>query len=188
MVAKLAKDTNRKEGRVRKVTYGGACSADAYITGPDEAIDWIRMSDDVNAIMAESWKAVDTILMGRKTYEFSLKMGGGATTRGITSYVFSRTMTEEPKGAQLVRSDAVEFVRELKARSGGGIIVMGGGEIGSALIDGGVVDEIGVSVHPLLLGNGTPLFQPMSRRVELDLIEARAISQGCVYVRWRVVN
>lgn len=173
---------------MRKVTYGGACSADAYIAGPDEAIDWIRMSDDVNEIMVETWKGVDTILMGRKTYEFSLKMGGGAATKGITSYVFSRTMSEQPKGAELVRGDAVEFVRELKARPGGGIIVMGGGELGSALIDGGVVDEIGVSVHPLLLGGGTPLFQPVGRRVELDLIEARAISQGCVFVRWRVLE
>ena len=173
---------------MRKVTYGGACSADAYITGPDEAIDWIRMSEDVNAIMAESWKGVDTILMGRKTYEFSLKMGGGATTKGISSYVFSRTLTEEPKGAQLVAGEAVEFVRALKARAGGGIVVMGGGEIGSALIEGGVVDEIGLSIHPLLLGNGTPLFLPMSRRAELELIEARAISHGCVFVRYRVVN
>ena len=173
---------------MRKITYGGACSADAYITGAGEAIDWIRMSEDVNAIMAESWKGVDTILMGRKTYEFSLKMGGGATTPGITSYVFSRTMTDRPKGAELVRGDAVEFVRELKARRGGDIILMGGGELGSALIAGGVVDEIGLSVHPLLLGTGTPLFQPMNRRVELELVEARAISQGCVFVRWRVLE
>ena len=171
---------------MRKVSYGGACSADAYITGPDEAVDWIRMSDDVNAIMAESWKAVDTILMGRKTYEFSVRMGGGATTKGITSYVFSRTMTDKPKGAELVRGDAVEFVRELKSKPGGGIILMGGGELGTALIEGGVVDEIGLSIHPLLLGSGTPLFRPMNRRVELELIEARAIAKGCVFVRWRV--
>ena len=144
---------------MRKVTYGGANSADNFITGPDEAIDWIRMSDDVNAIMKESWKGVDTILMGRKTWEFSLKMGGGAPMKGITSYVFSRTMTEAPKGVELIRGDAVEFVRTLKAKSGGDIIVMGGGELGTALIEGGVVDEIGLSIHPLLLGSGTPLFR-----------------------------
>ena len=171
---------------MRKVSYGGACSADAYITGPGEAIVWIRMSEDFNAIMAESWKGVDSILMGRKTWEFMVKMGGGAASKGVANYVFSRTMTETPKGAKLVRGDAVEFVRELKAGPGGGIVVMGGGELGSALIDGGVVDEIGLSVHPLLLGSGTPLFRPMNRRVELDLIEARAIAQGCVFVRWRV--
>lgn len=63
---------------------------------------------------------------------------------------------------------------------------MGGGELGSALIEGGVVDEIGLSIHPLLLGNGTPLFRPMSRRADLELIEGRPISHGCVFVRYRV--
>jgi dihydrofolate reductase len=107
-------------------------------------------------------------------------MGGGAASKGITSYVFSRTMSGTPKGAELVRGDAVEFVRELKAKPGGDIIVMGGGELGTALIEGGVVDEIGLAIHPLLLGEGTPLFRPISRRVELELIEARAIAKGCV--------
>jgi dihydrofolate reductase len=174
---------------MRKVSYGGANSADNFITGPDEAIDWIRMSDDVDAIMKESWKGVDTILMGRKTYEFAARMGGGGGgMKGVSTYIFSRTMSEAPKGAELVRDDAVGFVRELKAKPGGDIIVMGGGELGTALIEGGVVDEIGLSIHPLLLGGGMPLFREMSRRVELELIEARAIAKGCVFVRWRVEN
>ena len=78
--------------------------------------------------------------------------------------------------------------RRLKAGPGGDIIVMGGGELGTALIEGRLVDEIGLNIHPVLLGQGTPLFRPMSCRVELELIEARVISQGCVLVRWRVVN
>ena len=174
---------------MRKVIYGGANSVDNLITGPGEAIDWLRMSDDVNAVMAESWKGVDAMLMGRKTWEFAQRMGGGPGGTGtIKSYVFSRTMTESPEGAELVRGDAVEFVRELKSKPGGDIILMGGGELGTTLIEGGVVDEIGLNIHPLLLGQGTPLFRPMSRRVELELIEARPIAKGCVLARWRVVN
>ena len=49
-------------------------------------------------------------------------------------------------------------------------------------------DEIGFSIHPVLLGGGTPAFQPINRRVELELIEARPIAEGCVFVRWAVVN
>ena len=173
---------------MRKVTYGGACSADGFITGPDEAIDWLRMSKDVEAIIKQSWKGVDTMLMGRKTWEFGQKMGGGPATPGITSYVFSRTLESVPDGVELIRDDAAGFVRELKGRPGGDIIVMGGGELGTALIEAGLVDEIGFSIHPVLLGGGTPAFQPMGRRVELELIEARAIAEGCVLVRWRVVN
>ena len=173
---------------MRKVTYGGANSADNFITGPGEDIGWLHMSSDVQSIIAESWKGVDAMLMGRKTWEFGQKMGGGPAMPGIKSYVFSRTMSEAPAGAELVSRDAVEFVRELKAQPGGGIIVVGGGELGSALIEGGVVDEIGLNIHPLLLGQGTPLFREMKVRRELELIEARAIADGCVLVRWRVVN
>ena len=55
---------------MRKLTYGGANSADNFITGPDEVIDWLRMSADVQQIIKESWKGVDTVLSGRKTFEF----------------------------------------------------------------------------------------------------------------------
>ena len=173
---------------MRKVTYGGANSADNFIAGPGEAIDWLHMTADVRKIIAESWKGVDAMLVGRKTWEFAQKMGGGPAMPGITTYVFSRTMKDAPAGVELVEGDAVEFVRELKRKPGGNIIVMGGGELGSALIEGGVVDEIGVNIHPLLLGGGTPLFRELKARVELELIEARAIAEGCVLVRWRVVN
>jgi dihydrofolate reductase len=97
-------------------------------------------------------------------------------------------MTEAPKGAELVRGDAADFVRDLKARPGGDIIVMGGGELGSALIEAGLVDEIGINVHPILLGAGTPAFRPMARRVALELLEAKPIAKGCVFLRYRVVN
>jgi dihydrofolate reductase len=181
---------------MRKVTFGGANSADNFITGPDESIDWLRTSEDVRKLIEESWKGVDAMLMGRKTWQFAQRMGGGPGVGKIKTYVFSRTLDEDEFRArispgdsapELIREDAVEFVRKLKDQPGGDIIVMGGGELGSALIEGGVVDEIGLNIHPLLLGQGTPLFRPMNRRVELDLIEARAISQGCVLVRWRVV-
>jgi dihydrofolate reductase len=173
---------------MRKVTYGGAVSLDFYLAGEDEAIDWLRSSEDVNAIIKESWKGVDTMLMGRKTFEFGQRMGGGPAMKGVTTYVFSRTLESAPQGMELVRDDAADFVRALKAKSGGDMIVMGGGELGSALIEAGLVDEIGFNVHPLLLGGGVPAFRPMARRVELELVEARSIAKGCVLMRYRVVN
>jgi dihydrofolate reductase len=174
---------------MRKVTYGGAASLDLMIAGPDEAMDWMLWSDDAAAISGASWQGVDTILMGRKTYEFAARGGGGdGDPGGITTYIFSRTMAEAPKGAELVRGPAADFVRDLKARPGGDIILMGGGELGSALIEAGLVDEIGLNVHPVLLGSGTPAFRPMARRVALELVESRPIARGCVFLRYRVIN
>jgi dihydrofolate reductase len=61
---------------------------------------------------------------------------------------------------------------------------LGGGELASALIEAGLVDEIGLNVHPILLGEGIPFFRTMARRVELALVEARAISEECVLLRY----
>jgi dihydrofolate reductase len=95
-------------------------------------------------------------------------------------------MKDAPAGAELVRDDAVGFVRRMKAEAGGDIILMGGGELAAALIGGGLVDEIGLIVHPLLLGGGVPMFPPCGRRVALELVEARPIARGCVFMRYEM--
>jgi dihydrofolate reductase len=173
---------------MRKVIYGAAVSLDGYIAGPGGTLDWLAWSEDAAAISGESWQGADTILMGRKTYEFAARSGAGGGERGeITTYIFSRTMAAAPEGAELVREDAAGFVRSLKTKAGGSIIVMGGGELGTALIEGGAVDEIGLNVHPLLLGGGTPFFQDMAARIGLELIEARPIAKDCVFLRYRVI-
>jgi dihydrofolate reductase len=173
---------------MRKVTYGGATSLDNYLAGPGEAIDWLRWSDDSAKLAAESFPGVDTMLMGRKTFEFARRMGGGPVPKGVTTYVFSRTMEALPEGAagELVSEDVADFVRRIREEPGGGILAMGGGEIGSALLEAGLVDEIGFSVHPVLLGGGIPAFLPFGRRIELEPIEARAIARECVLLRYRV--
>jgi dihydrofolate reductase len=175
---------------VRRIIYGGAVSLDMFLAGPGESLDWLRWSDDAAAISKASFAGVDAMLMGRKTFEFAWAKGGGPPTPGVTTYVFSQTMERLPEGAtgELVRGDAVAFVRTMKAGPGGNILVMGGGELGTALIEAGLVDEIGFSIHPVLLGGGVPALCPMTRRVELELIEARPIAKGCVVVRYQVIT
>jgi dihydrofolate reductase len=170
---------------MRKVTYGAAVSLDGYIAGPDDAMDWLLWSDEASRISAASWAGVDTMLMGRKTYEYAARNGAGSWG-SLKTYIFSRILEEAPAGTELVKDDAVDFVRSLKEGDGGGILVMGGGELGSALIEGGVVDEIGVNIHPLLLGGGTPLFRPETGRVALELAEARPIERGCIFALYRL--
>ncbi len=171
---------------MRKVTYGAAVSLDGYIAGPKETMDWLRWSDDAAEVSADSWRGVDTILMGRKTYEFAARNGGGLSPPGVTTYVFSGSMTDAPKGAELVRGDATAFVRNLKSSPGGNIMVMGGGELGSSLLEGGVVDAVEINIHPIILGGGIPLFRPIQRRLELELGSSRAISLGCMVAQYRV--
>jgi dihydrofolate reductase len=171
---------------VRKLIWGAAASLDLYIAGPDEAMDWLQWSDDARTISAASWQGVDTILMGRKTYEFAARGGGGGSSSKIRSIIFSSTMAEAPEGAELVDKDAAGFVATLKKSEGGDIILLGGGELASHLIEAGLVDEIGLNLHPVLLGGGIPFFRPIGRRVALNLVEARPIARDSVFLRYRL--
>jgi dihydrofolate reductase len=87
-----------------------------------------------------------------------------------------------------VRDDAGEFVRQLKEKPGKGICVMGGGELAQSLLAAGVIDEVGMNVHPILLGSGVPLFRDPGRRISLDLLESRVIDGGCVLSTYRVLT
>jgi dihydrofolate reductase len=173
---------------MRIVTYGAACSLDGFIAPADGSMDWLHFSKDVQDIMATYWATVDTMLMGRKTWEVAQAMGGagGGGMGGITTYVFSRTLTSAGEGVHLVSDNAGEFVRKLKEQPGKGICLMGGGELAQSLIEAGVVDEVGLNVHPILLGSGVPFFRDPGRRVHLELAESRIIDGGCVLSMYRV--
>jgi len=174
---------------MRTVTYGAACSLDGYIAPPDGSMDWLHWSKDVQEIMKTYWATIDTMLMGRKTWEVVTAGGGGGGggMGGITTYVFSRTLTSVGHGAHLVRDDAGEFVRRLKEQPGKGICVMGGGELAQSLFAAGVIDEVGMNVHPILLGSGAPFFRDAGRRIALELAESRVLDGGCVLMSYRVL-
>jgi dihydrofolate reductase len=174
---------------MRTVTYGAACSLDGFIADAAGGVDWLHFSRDVEREMARYWKTVDTMLMGRRTWEVAVANGsagpGGASS--IATYVFSRTLPAlGTRGATLVTTDAGAFVRELKARPGRGICVMGGSELARSLFAAGVIDEVGVNIHPVLLGHGVPLFRDPGQRVGLTLKECRTIDGGCVLGTWTV--
>jgi dihydrofolate reductase len=172
---------------MRTVIYGAACSLDGFITGPDGAMDWLHFSKDVQAVMAETWARVDTILMGRKTYEVAAAMGGGGggEMAGIQAFVFSRTLRSLQPPARLVSTDAADFVRDLKAGAGKDICVMGGSSLARSLFAAGVIDEVGLNIHPVLLGAGVPFFLDAGR-VPLQLRESRAIGGDCVLLTYQV--
>lgn len=170
---------------MRTVTYGGACSLDGFLAGKDGSLDWLHFSKDVERFMSDFWSANDTLLFGRKTWEGVGGQGGGSSK--MKSYVFSRTLKSlKKKGVQLVSTDAGEFVRKLKAEAGKGICVMSGGNFARSLFEAGVIDEVGVNIHPILLGSGVPAFIDPGMRVKLELKECRPIDGGCVLVTYRV--
>ncbi|HEX8920667.1 MAG TPA: dihydrofolate reductase family protein [Pyrinomonadaceae bacterium] len=176
---------------MRKVTFGVANSLDNYIARPDAAVDWLLWSKEVNEIMREFWKSIDTVLMGRKTYEVALGHSKGKKNPypGVKSYVFSRTLKDSKDASvEIVREDASSFVRKLKGEAGKDICVMGGGEFAKSLFEARLIDEIGVNIHPVLLGQGIPLFHEMNLQLDLELLDCKTLKTGCVVLSYRVKN
>ena len=173
---------------MRKVIFGGANSLDNYIARKDDTVDWLVWSKDVEEIMKDMWKTIDTVVMGRRTYEVSLRMGGGGGYPSVKTYVLSRTMKKRnSKKVTFVAEDAADFVRRLKEEEEGqDICVMGGGVLAKSLFEADLIDEIGFNIHPVLLGSGIPLFYEMSRQIDLELKECRQLSGGCVLVSYAV--
>lgn len=171
---------------MRKVIYGAACSLDGFITAGDGSLDWLHFSADVQKIMADFWPRVDAVLMGRRTFDVALQNGSAGGSSDMRSYVFSRTLKASPQpGVQLVSDDAGGFVRELKRQQGKDICLMGGGDFARSLFEAGVVDEVGLNIHPVLLGSGVPMFGGAAN-VKLQLLENRTIDGGCVLATYTV--
>ena len=171
---------------MRTVTFGVASSLDNFIARPDHAVDWLDWSDDVSAVTAEYWKSIDTVVMGRKTYEIAVK-GGTSAYPGVRNYVLSRTLKAAPDPrVTIVADDGAGFVRRLKSEKGEGICVMGGGDLAKSLFEADVIDEVRLNIHPVLLGSGIPLFHGFSRQINLELLYARILEGGCVLVQYRV--
>ena len=173
---------------MRKVIFGGANTLDNYIAGPDDSIDWIRHSKEVNELLKGYWENVDTEILGRRTYEVAMKSGYSAGRAGVKTYVCSRTLEKIPGKKIELAADAVSLVQRLKREEGKDIIVMGGSLIGKSLFEAGLIDELGVNIHPVLLGSGIPLFCEMNRRIELDLRECKQLKNGCVVLTYAVVH
>ncbi len=171
---------------MRKVTFGGGNSLDNFIARKDHAADWLSWNEEVASITAELWKTIDTAVMGRKTYEALLR-NGMTSYPGVKNYVFSRTLKESlAKEVAIIREDAVQFVRKLKLQDGKGICVIGGGELAHSLFEANLIDEIGLNIHPVLLGSGIPLFHAMKQQIDLELLDCRSLKNGCVLISYCV--
>ena len=171
---------------MRKVTFGGANSLDNYIARKDDAVDWLLWTKEVAEVTQSFWETIDTVVMGRRTYEVAARMGTGAYP-GVKNYVFSRTIKKpSDESLSFISEDAATFVRRLKNEEGKGICVMGGGLLAKSLFEADLIDEVGLNIHPVLLGSGIPLFYEMPRQIDLELIKCQHLSNGCVILTYRV--
>lgn len=140
-----------------KVSLFIATSLDGFIAAPDGTIDWLFTDGDYgySAFIA----GVDILLMGYKTYATLLGFGGEFPYPHTQNYVFSKNHRHTDSNPVIFTAeDPGEVTRRLKNEAGGTIWLVGGGQINGALLAADLIDEIVVSVHPIALGAGLPLF------------------------------
>ena len=139
---------------MRKLILGVAITLDGYIEGPNGEFDWCMTDQDYG--MSSFFKRVDSMFIGRKSYEVLTSMGDDAMPGfpSLTQYVFSRSLHNLPEGAILIKENTEEEVKRIKSEKGKDIWLFGGADLFNYLFNLGLVDEIWLSVHPIVLGAG----------------------------------
>ena len=173
----------------RNVIVHIATSADGYIARPDGDLAWLTSRPAPKGFygMNTFMRSIDTKLLGRKTYEVSLRMGAtfDAKTRTI---VFSRHAppAAPPSGVEFVNGAMGQFVSRLREIPGKDIWLMGGGDLIASCLDEQVIDEFVISVVPVFIGDGIPLIARRHRHVPLDLHSMERFEDGLVQLHYRV--
>jgi dihydrofolate reductase len=166
---------------MRKVVYNCAVSLDGFIEGPNGEFDWCFVDQDYG--MKAFMDRIDGILYGRKSYELVLKMGQ-AFGKEHEHYVFSTTMTEAAENVTLIKDKVSEHVKAIKAAPGKDIWLFGGADLAGSLMNEGLVDELALAVHPIVLGQGKPLFTNVQHRVQYKLESVKPYDTGLIIVNY----
>ena len=170
---------------MRPVRYRVAASLDGYIAGPHGEIDWIVHDPAVD--FAKVYESVDTVLLGRRTYELTRQPGAPPWPRGWQIYVFSRTLApEDHPSVTVVTTDAAARVAAIRAAPGREIWLFGGGGLFRSLLEARQVDLVEVLVVPVVLGNGIPLVERGAPRTSLALEQVEQYPSGLLSLRYRV--
>ncbi len=179
---------------MRKVKYAVGVSLDGYIAAPDGSVDWLERAthkakgEDFG--MREFFRSIDTVLMGRKTYEIALKMGmGKGGYPKMKNYVFSRTLPPGTRdGVELVSGDPAALIARLKQQPGKDIWLCGGGELAREFLKCAALDEIILGIVPMLIGGGRPTFPPEFPETEVELVDVKRYKGGVMGLTYRVVK
>ncbi len=167
---------------MRKIILNIALSLDGYIAGPKGEFDWLYTDQDYG--LREFFTKVDAALIGRKTYDLMVETGSEIYS-GMKNYVFSRSRTHKKrKNVLFVSGDILRFVNDLKAQDGKDIWLVGGSDFAHSFFQLDLIDEMILSIHPIILGKGTPLFLRSNKRRNFELIGCKSFSTGLVQLHY----
>jgi dihydrofolate reductase len=172
---------------MRKIILGLAVSLDGFIEGSNGEYDWCFTDQDYG--LTDFFKSIDAIFMGRKSYEMAQQTAESNPWKGMKTYVFSNTLKSvDSKEVELISGDIEKRVNELRMQPGKDIWLFGGAELLTSFVNSNWVDEYWLSVHPIVLGSGKPLFQNITERKRLKLIHSKVYETGLVSLKYKPVE
>lgn len=196
----MMSDYSFNNKRQRKVILDLATTLDGFIEGKNGEIDWCIMDDEMG--FDKFLNEIDTIFYGRKSYD----LWGHYTPDNNDSddnkklmelihskekYVFSRTKNkgsydDNHKNVTFINDNILEEVKKIKEKPGKDIWLYGGANLITSFINLGLVDEFRLSVHPVVLGGGKPLFIDIKERLNLQLVKTKTFQSGVVQLIYRL--
>lgn len=163
----------------RKIKLNLCTSLDSFIEGPNGEIDWCFTDQDYG--MTDFLDSIDTILFGRVSYDQMMDMAPDAFADKKHIVVSSNYKTNN-KVSQVISDNIEGEVQSLINQTGKDIWLFGGAKLVTTLLQLNLIDEMIISVHPLLLGDGKPLFIDLNNRKELVHTNTISYSTGLVQV------
>jgi dihydrofolate reductase len=171
---------------MRKVVLSAAISLDGYIARPDGSVDFLSMPPAKGFSMAPFMARIDIAILGRKSFDAAVKMGGSFGGSAMKFYVASHTQPPgERDGVTFIGQSPAAFVRQIRKRPGKDIWLMGGGELARDYLKADLVAEIHLGVIPVLLGAGIPLFPAGFPQRDFSLVECKAYSNGVIALEYK---
>ena len=170
-----------------EIVYSAGVSLDGYIADKDGGVDWLHkaMVKGESYGLDEFHRSIDAVLMGSRTYEASLGLGGRPGGK-IPCWVFSqRSLNAKGKGLIVTREAPAAVAAELSQRGIRRAWLMGGGQLASSFLAAGLIDEIALGLMPVILGDGIPLFAGGIKPTHLTLVKKEEFKGGAFGLTYR---
>ncbi|WP_163103195.1 dihydrofolate reductase family protein [Peribacillus alkalitolerans] len=177
-----------------RLTYNVAITLDNFIADKDGKADasiFLYEGDHVKDFLSEI-SQYDAVLMGGKTYEygfqFGLKPGETSVYKGLKHYIFSNSLDfESNEDVELVKGNAVDFIKKLKQRESSNLWLSGGGKLAGTLIEHKLIDQLVLKINPIMVGIGLPLFSNLSIPIKLELVDLKQFDSGVIKPTYNII-